>query len=188
MNEPFELSESEKTTLLQVARKSLESAFSHATTAPAFSNAPDTLKANLPCFVTLMTASNRLRGCIGCLETETSLISNVHEYARRAAFHDPRFNPLEEKELGPLVIGVSVLGPMRPLKSLEEVQIGIHGLHVSHRHFAGVLLAKVAVEQRWNAETFLEETCQKAGLDPKHLAEYQVSVFEEVSFTENRSP
>jgi AMMECR1 domain-containing protein len=50
---------------------------------------------NLSCgtFVTL-TIDGKLRGCIGNLTSDESLVSGIRRNAINAAFHDPRFSSL----------------------------------------------------------------------------------------------
>ena len=80
-----------------------------------------------------------------------------------AAFHDPRFLPVSPEEAPGLEVEISVLSPLRPIAP-EEVVVGRHGLVVSRGSYRGLLLPQVAVENGWNAATFLEQTCLKAGL------------------------
>ena len=47
------------------------------------------------CFVTLHTADGNLRGCIGSIAPFESLGENLRRHAINAAFHDPRFAPLD---------------------------------------------------------------------------------------------
>jgi hypothetical protein len=54
-------------------------------------------------FVTLKH-QGRLRGCIGTLSASDPLAEGVRRNAVNAAFHDPRFAPLTEKELGQVEI------------------------------------------------------------------------------------
>jgi uncharacterized protein (TIGR00296 family) len=52
------------------------------------------------------------------------------------------------------------------LISLDEVDIGRHGLLISDGARRGLLLPQVPVENGWDREKFLEQTCRKAGLPP----------------------
>src|SRR5208282_3435783 len=47
---------------------------------------------------------------------------------------------------------------------VHEIEIGRHGLLISERGRRGLLLPQVPVERGWDATTFLEQTCRKAGL------------------------
>ncbi|MDP9263599.1 MAG: AmmeMemoRadiSam system protein A, partial [Acidobacteriota bacterium] len=113
-------------------------------------------------FVTLHLAG-QLRGCVGFVQPARGLYHTVMEAALNAAFHDPRFLPVSTEEAPELEVEISVLSPLQPIAP-EEVVVGRHGLVVSRGSYRGLLLPQVAVENGWNAATFLEQTCLKAGL------------------------
>lgn len=115
-------------------------------------------------FVTLHRAG-ALRGCIGTFEASAPLYRTVAEMARSAAVGDPRFDPLGPEELPEVEVEISVLSPLRSVGP-EEVVAGRHGVYVERGYQRGVLLPQVAVEHGWDRETFLEQTCRKAGLPP----------------------
>lgn len=181
----------EKGSLLRLSRATLEAAFQSDERTPlsAFEANPQNLQGELlknhPCFVTLETRAGRLRGCIGSMIAFNPLYLNVFHMTRQAAFEDPRFRRVEVSELANLLIHVAVLGPLRPLKSLDDLTIGSQGLHVSYGTKRGLLLASVAVDHRFSKEEFLRETCVKAGLDPAKGSHYEVQTFDEVSFGES---
>jgi uncharacterized protein len=116
-------------------------------------------------FVTLRRGG-ALRGCIGRFEPDGSLARTVAQMAVAAAFEDPRFPPLRPEEASDLEVHVSALGPRRPLPDPTQVRVGEHGLAVKQGWHRGVLLPVVAVEQGWDAPTFLKHACLKAGLRP----------------------
>lgn len=72
-------------------------------------------------FVTL-ELYGQLRGCIGSLEPHEgrTLAADVSENAYAAAFRDPRFAPLSQHELAPLLISISVIGPREPIVCTSE--------------------------------------------------------------------
>lgn len=104
-----------------------------------------------------------MRGCIGYIEPQKPLYRTVCECALAAALHDPRFDPVSPSELPSIKLEVSVLSPLEDI-SPEQVEVGRHGLLVSRGFQRGLLLPQVAVEWKWDARKFLEETCTKAGL------------------------
>lgn len=107
--------------------------------------------------------NRELRGCIGMIVAVSALDETVRAMARAAALEDPRFRPVTEAELESLQLEISVLSPMVEIAA-EDVIAGRHGLMVSYGGRRGLLLPQVAVEQRWDRETFLSQTCRKAGL------------------------
>jgi AmmeMemoRadiSam system protein A len=116
-------------------------------------------------FVTLKRGG-RLRGCIGTLDCRRALAQEVARVAVSAAQADPRFAPLTAPELEGLEIEVSVLGPLERIEPFDEhaFEIGRHGLVVEQGPRRGLLLPQVATEWGWDRETFLSQTCVKAGL------------------------
>lgn len=115
-------------------------------------------------FTTLHLAG-RLRGCIGYVFPQHSLFRTIAETACAAAFDDPRFSPVTDAEAPGLVIEISVLSPTAPIRA-EDVIVGRHGLLVSLHGRRGLLLPQVPLEWGWDRETFLAQTCLKAGLAP----------------------
>jgi AmmeMemoRadiSam system protein A len=114
-------------------------------------------------FVTLHNRE-KLRGCIGIINPLEPLFQTVQECAGSAATSDPRFSPITPSELEEIVIEISVLSPPEPLKDLNQIDVGVHGLIISQYGRRGLLLPQVATEQHWDRETFLAQTCRKAGL------------------------
>jgi AmmeMemoRadiSam system protein A len=104
-----------------------------------------------------------LRGCVGYVFPVASLYRAVAETARAAAFEDTRFSPVALEEASALEVSLSILSPVKAIKP-EEVEIGLHGLVVSHGGRRGLLLPQVPVEHQWDRVTFIEQTCRKAGL------------------------
>jgi AmmeMemoRadiSam system protein A len=98
---------------------------------------------------------------------------------RAAAAEDPRFPRVTPEEVPELGVEISVLTPLRPVADPAEVEVGRHGVCVVEGARRGVLLPQVAVEWGCDRETFLDQTCRKAGLPPdawRHGA--QILVFE----------
>ena len=114
-------------------------------------------------FVTLHRKDGELRGCVGLMRAEASLLDTVARMAVVAAIEDGRFAPVTAGELDGLRIEISALAPLEPIRP-EDVEVGRHGLLIGHRERRGVLLPQVPVEHGWDRETFLAHTCRKAGL------------------------
>ncbi len=114
-------------------------------------------------FVTLKVRG-RLRGCIGVFDPEKPLFEVVREMAVAACSTDSRFNPVTEDELKEIEVEISALTPMKRVTDLEDIEVGRHGLYVVKGLLRGVLLPQVATEHGFDRDTFLDETCIKAGL------------------------
>jgi AmmeMemoRadiSam system protein A len=116
-------------------------------------------------FVTLRKNGD-LRGCIGSIRAMEPLYRAVASSAISAAFRDPRFFPVRKDEIGHLELEISVMGPIEQVRDVTEIEIGRDGLIISRGRFAGLLLPQVASEYGWDRETFLDQACLKAGLQP----------------------
>ncbi len=115
-------------------------------------------------FVTLKKFG-RLRGCMGILDGSRPLPEAVRHAARTAALGDPRFQPVAPEELGDLQIEVSVLSRPWLMRSIDELEIGRHGIIVERGAQRGLFLPQVAVEHHLDKEVFLSRCCaEKAGL------------------------
>ena len=157
------LDASQRTGLLGIARRAL-GGYLGTGRIPPEEGAQGKLAAPGAAFVTL-TKNGRLRGCIGYTEAVAPLFKVVQECAVAAATEDPRFPPVSSNELSSLRVEISVLTPLVPILP-EEVEVGRHGLMVAQGRMRGLLLPQVAVESGWDRETFLDQTCVKAGLSP----------------------
>jgi len=126
-----------------------------------------------------------LRGCLGRLERDWPISRVVAHLGRAVADSDPRFPPVTVDELAALSIEISALGPERTVRSIQDVEIGRHGLIVAHGRRRGLLLPQVATEHAWDVETFLHHACLKAGLPPDAWRNgASVAVFEAQVFGE----
>ena len=138
-------------------------------------------------FVTLHRRGE-LRGCIGIFESNKPLFETVSEMAGSAAFNDPRFSPVEADEMDEIDFEISVLSPLREIKDVSEIEVGTHGIHITKGANRGVLLPQVATEQGWDLETFLAQTCLKAGLPADEWRRgVKIEIFSAEVFGEKRS-
>lgn len=157
----FELNENEKKYLKNIARLSIRSRFEKGLDFPE----PPTPKMTdkLGAFVTLKI-DDRLRGCIGHIVGDLPLWKTIIQMADQAAFNDPRFPPLSEKELDRIELEISILSPLQLVDDPSLIVPGKHGLLIRKGGASGLLLPQVALEWNWDRKTFLAHTCQKAGL------------------------
>jgi AmmeMemoRadiSam system protein A len=180
------LDASQRTGLLGIARRAL-GGYIGAGKIPPEEGVRGKLAAPGAAFVTL-TKNGRLRGCIGYTEAVAPLFKVVQECAVAAATEDPRFPPVSPNELPSLRVEISVLTPLVPILP-EEVEVGRHGLMVAQGRMRGLLLPQVPVDLGWDRETFLDQTCVKAGLPPsawRHGA--TLRAFTAEVFAEEKTP
>ena len=134
--------------------------------------AGDPFTARAGVFVTLNRyPSGDLRGCIGIPEPSMELKEALRE-AATSATRDPRFPPLRAAELDTITVEVTVLTPPEKIEVDDPqsypscIKVGRHGLIAERYGRRGLLLPQVPVAQGWDEETFLSQTCWKAGLPP----------------------
>lgn len=132
---------------------------------------PEHFKNDSGIFVTINKYPNKsLRGCIGYPEPQFPLIDALIDASKSASTRDPRFPPVNKKELDKIVIEVSILTPPKLIKAkkpsdyVKQIKIGRDGLIIERGLYRGLLLPQVPVEWQWDVREFLSQTCVKAGL------------------------
>jgi AmmeMemoRadiSam system protein A len=156
------LTDGDKTLLLEIAREAIVASITRAKVTQRDVHS-GTLLEQRGCFVSIKKGG-MLRGCIGNFTTDKPLYQLVQDMAVSAATRDPRFYPMKEGDLEEFDLEISVLSPLQKVSSVDEIEVGIHGLYLEKHFFRGVLLPQVAVEYGWDRDTFLNQTCIKAGL------------------------
>jgi AmmeMemoRadiSam system protein B/AmmeMemoRadiSam system protein A len=168
-------SDAEKETLREIARSSIESAV-RGKQAPEPKGITKKLKEPYGIFVTIKKHGD-LRGCIGWTVGDRPVYQLCQRMARAAALQDPRFSPVTADELPDLEIEISVLTPMQPVRDKSEIVIGRDGLFIQKGTYGGLYLPQVPVEQGWDVDEFLVQTCYKAGIPVDSLRSKDTQVF-----------
>lgn len=156
----FRLTDEEKRALLAAARESVRQ---RDEVSVGTESVTDSLRAERGLFVTL-TKQGELRGCIGTMTPQQPLYELIGHIAYQAAFHDPRFAPVEADELDDIEYEITVLEPFTRVNDVNKIIIGRDGLMIRKDGRQGVLLPQVASDRGWSREQFLEAICQKANL------------------------
>lgn len=180
----WDLTNEERKKLLEIARTTLVEYVTNRNT-PSFEVESGKFTEPGAAFVTLKY-KNKLRGCIGHVVAREPLYLCVRDMAIAASTEDPRFAPVTPQELSNISIEISVLTPMQKVKNISEIEVGRDGLVIKRGFYSGLLLPQVPVEYGWDRETFLKQTCLKAGLptdawkDPAtEIYKFQAVVFGE---------
>jgi len=181
----FGLTATDKKTLLELARKSISDRLKGKETVLNPADYKGVLAEKRGAFVTL-TIDGELRGCIGYIRAYMPLYETIAEMAGQAAFHDPRFEPLSPREFEKVELEISVLTPMIQVTDPGEIKVGRDGLYIVKGYASGLLLPQVPVEYNWDRDTFLDQTCLKAGLPPgtwrqkgTEIYKFQADIFRE---------
>lgn len=182
-NTGFTLSDDEKETLKGIAFQSIKDSLDGKPIAQPIFN-PQFSIFNLKCgaFVSLHKYG-RLRGCIGHFGEDYPLHEIVAKMAYAAAFEDPRFMPVTSDELADIDIEISVLTPMRRIRSIDEFQLHRHGIYIKKGFRSGTFLPQVADEVNWTKEEFLGHCAQdKAGIGWDGWRDAELYVYEAIVF------
>ncbi len=159
--------------LVRLARRAIEMYVREGKRIDPPKDTPRVLREKAGVFVTInriVEGEEELRGCIGYVLPYYPLVDAVIDSAISAATRDPRFNPVLDYELDEIVVEVTVLTPpqkieaSKPEEVISNIEIGRDGLLIEWHGFSGTLLPQVPVEYGWDAQTFLEHLCLKAGL------------------------
>ena len=184
-SEKFVLSTGDKTQLLDIARKTIREylknekvAFTDRTLLSPGLSVP------AGAFVTL-TENGMLRGCIGSFEATEPLYKIVQSMAIASATKDTRFEPVRPSELNRLKIEISVLTPMRRIKSIDEIELGKHGIYIKKGNRGGTFLPQVATDTGWTKEEFLGHCAQdKAFIGWNGWKDAEIYIYEALVFGE----
>jgi len=181
----FILSNQEKEKLLQIARFTIEEYLSK-------SQIPKLDKSDLlpimemECgsFVTLHK-NGSLRGCIGRFTSSEALYKSVQKMAVSAATQDNRFSVVKKDELNEIDIEISVLTPLKKIQSIDEIEMGRHGIYIKKGFSTGTFLPQVAIETGWTKEEFLGYCAKnKVGIGWDGWKEAELFIYDALVFGE----
>lgn len=125
---------------------------------------------------------NKLRGCIGGFEQKKPLNELVQEMAVSAA-HDHRFANVKLEELKDMELEISVLSPLKKIASIDEIELGKHGIFIRQGINTGTFLPQVAEKTGWNVKQFLGHCASdKAGIGWDGWKTADIFIYEAVVF------
>ncbi len=166
IDEDSKLDENEQSTLIKVARDTLET-YVKKRELPDIDSGKYTftqkLKEKRGVFVTLNKNGN-LRGCIGHILPRESLCNAVMDNTVNSSTKDMRFAPVSKDELSEIDIDISVLSPIKKISGPEQFIPGLHGIIIRMGGMSAVFLPQVATEQGWDKDETLNHLCRKARL------------------------
>jgi MEMO1 family protein len=179
------LTREDKQTLLVLARKAIISRLSpgHQAADGKGSLSPGMMqKAGV--FVSLHK-QGKLRGCLGRFTPDLPLNELVQEMAVASALQDHRFSPLKAEEIPEIEIEISILTPLRRIHSIDELEMGRHGIYIKKGSCSGTYLPQVALSTGWSKQEFLEHcSSDKAGLGRDGWKEAELYTYEAIIIKE----
>src|SRR5208283_4707505 len=132
-----------------------------------------------------LTETGELRGCIGNFQATRPLCDLVQSMAIAASTEDPRFPPVKPSDIDRLKIEISVLTPMKKIKSIDEIILGKHGIFIKKGNRSGTFLPQVANETKWTKEEFLGHCAQdKAFIGWNGWKDADIYIYEALVFGE----
>ena len=180
------LTKEDKVALLKIARKTIQEKI-------LYNNQPrintdsfsEVLLNPAGAFVTLHTKEGKLRGCIGRFTPEKPLYQVVKDMAISSALQDYRFSPVGKDEVSEVDIEISVLTPLKRIQSIEEIEMGKHGIYVRKEGRSGTFLPQVATSTGWTKEEFLGHCSKdKAGIGWEGWKDAELFTYEAIIFSE----
>jgi len=183
----FSLSADDKKFLLKLARETI-SEYIRNGAPPAIDPAKLDVALNAYCgaFVTLKK-NHSLRGCIGHFEANLPLWKVVQQMAIAAATQDHRFDEVQLHEISELDLEISVLTPLKRIKTADEFILGKQGIYIKKGYSSGTFLPQVATETGWSKEEFLGHCAHdKAGLGWEEWKTAELYTYEALVFGEDK--
>ena len=183
----FSLSAADKKNLLKLARETISDYIRKGTIPEVDPTKLSTaLRTYCGAFVTLNKNQN-LRGCIGHFEANLPLWKVVQQMAIAAATQDHRFNEVQTNEISQLKIEISVLTPLKKIKSADEFTLGKQGIYIKKGYSTGTFLPQVATQTGWSKEEFLGHCAHdKAGLGWEEWKTAELYTYEALVFGEEK--
>lgn len=181
----FTISEAERVEILNQARQSiinyLESE-KRGKILPAKSTS-GILNDKTGAFVSIYV-QDKLRGCIGGFAQDKTLNELVQKMSVSAAC-DKRFDSLKIEEMDEMKLEISVLSPLKKIESIEEIELGKHGIYIQQNSNSGTFLPQVAKKTKWTVKQFLSHCARdKAGIGWDGWKTAEISTYEAVIFSE----
>ncbi len=181
----MEVTPGEKKELIEKARQSIEIFLKSGKRGKLIKPVSDGILNEITgAFVTIYI-NGKLRGCIGGFAQDKTLNELVQSMAVSAA-RDSRFEPVKYEELDEMELEISVLSPLKKIKTIDEIELGKHGIFVQQGFNSGTFLPQVIEKTDWNVEQFLGHCARdKAGIGWDGWKTADVYIYEAVVFKES---
>ncbi len=138
-----------------------------------------------------LSINGQLRGEFGSPLTHEHLSQSIRQCAYRAAFSDPKFQPLKANELPMLDVEVSLVTPLEAIDAHSVAELGdciiptIDGLHVA-TNYGDFSMFPDAWAAHSNTRMFITQLMRKAYIDPREWNDdYKWYKFQTLTFGEH---
>ncbi|SMO66768.1 hypothetical protein SAMN06265379_104240 [Saccharicrinis carchari] len=176
------VSHKNKKALLKTAKNAIQRQLGFNKEKPTLKNMDD-LDQFRGAFVSIYV-EGKLRGCVGQFSSEKGLPALVESLATASAFNDERFPPVSAREIKNMRVEISILTPMRKIYSIEDIQLGKHGVHLEKDGKKGTFLPQVATKTGWNLIELLGHLARdKAHIGWDGWRKADLYVFEAIVFS-----
>uniref|UniRef100_UPI00321738E9 AmmeMemoRadiSam system protein B n=1 Tax=uncultured Draconibacterium sp. TaxID=1573823 RepID=UPI00321738E9 len=184
-NVPFVISDEDQKEIIEVARTSITK---YIQTGKKIKLPPpksdSILSTKTGAFVSVYV-KGELRGCIGGFAQKKTLNELIQQMAVSSVC-DHRFDAVKSKELKYMTLEVSVLSPLKKIKSAKEIVPGRHGIYIRKGLNTGTYLPQVAKKTGWNVTELLGHCSHdKAGLGWDGWKTAELFTYEAVIIKEN---
>ena len=95
---------------------------------------------------------------------------------------------IRSSELDRIDIAIWIVHRLLPCQSVDDIELGVHGVCVRDGNRLGVYLPDVARKHGWTSQQLVEEACLKAGLRREMWREVDVELLEASCFGEQARP
>jgi hypothetical protein len=127
----------------------------------------------------------KLRGCIGNFAAEKRLCDVILSSAISAC-KDSRFNKIKPDEVNDIEMEISVLSPQKKIISVDEIELGKHGIYIKKGSNQGTFLPQVAKKTGWNLTEFLGHCARdKANIGWDGWKNADIFIYEAIVFRGN---
>jgi AmmeMemoRadiSam system protein A len=182
----FSISDEEKKELLQKARTSITTFVNTGKKGKIIPPRSSGIVNEITGAFVSIYIEGKLRGCIGGFAKEKTLNDLVQDMAVSAS-NDGRFDRLKPKELENMELEISVLSPLKKIDSVNEIELGKHGVYIKKGNNSGTFLPQVATKTEWNLEEFLGHCSRdKAGIGWDGWKTADIFTYEAVVFREKQ--
>ncbi len=163
-NAPFTIAQNEKKEILKQASNAIINYIETGKKRkPIATNMGGILNEKIGAFVSVYVAG-KLRGCIGGF-AQNKTLNEIVQLMAVSSVTDHRFQAVQADDLKDMTLEISILSPLKKIKSASEIELGRHGIFIQKNLNTGTFLPQVAKKTGWNVNEFLGHCSRdKAGM------------------------